>query len=59
MVTTTSFRTLTDRVAKSLGHPGARIVAVPHPLGGTDETTVRQWADGTVEEAIKLLTGGS
>jgi hypothetical protein len=58
VVTTTKFRTLTDQVAASLGQPDARIVQVEHPLGGTDTSVVEAWADGAVEEALRLLTGG-
>lgn len=47
---------LTDQVAASLGRSDARIVEVDHPLGGTDEATVRAWADAAVETAIALLT---
>ena len=57
MLTTTKFRMLTDQVAASLGRPDARIVQVDHPLGGTDEATVQDWADGAVETTIALLTG--
>lgn len=59
MVTTTKFRALTDQVAASLGQPDARILAVQHPLGGTDTDTVEAWADAAVEEALRLLTEGS
>ncbi len=59
MVTTTKFRTLTDQVAASLGQPDARIIEVDHPLGGTDESIVEDWADAAVEEALRLLTGGT
>ena len=41
-----------------MGLPEARILEVDHPLGGTDEATVLAWADGAVEEALRLLTGG-
>jgi hypothetical protein len=59
IVTTTKFRALTDQVAASLGQPDARILEVGHPLGGTDVATVEAWADAAVEEALRLLTGGS
>lgn len=58
MVTTSKFRALTDQVAATMGLPDARIVEVAHPLGGTDEETVRAWADAVVEETLRLLTGG-
>ena len=56
VVTTTKFRALTDRVAASLGQPGARIVEVGHPLGGTEEPTVLTWADAAVDEMLRLFT---
>ena len=58
MVTTSKFRALTDQVAAMMGLPDARIVEVAHPLGGTDEETVRARADAVVEETLRLLTGG-
>lgn len=59
VVTTTRFRALTDQVATTLGQPDARILEVAHPLGGTPEADVRAWADGAVEDALRLLmTGG-
>lgn len=48
---------LTDQVAASLQRADARIVEVQHPLGGTAEATVVEWADAAVEETIALLTG--
>ena len=59
VVTTTKFRMLTDQVAASLGQPDARIIEVPHPLGGTDVESVERWADAAVEEVLQLLTGAS
>ncbi len=35
--TTEKFKELTRSAANSLGMPKARIVVVPHPLGGTEE----------------------
>lgn len=57
ILTTTRFRTLTDQVATTMGLPDLRVIEVGHPLGGTDETTVRSWADAAVERTIALLTG--
>lgn len=57
VITTNNFSKLTYEVAKSFGHNNLRILTVGHPLGGTDETTVLQWADDAVEETIHLLTG--
>ncbi len=57
VITTENFRKLTGQVATSLGHADLRILTVGHPLGGTSEEIVRQWADNAVEETINLLTG--
>ena len=57
VVTTCEFRSLTEQVAASLGHPDLRILEVGHPLGGTKEETVLEWADDAVEATIQLLTG--
>ena len=57
VVTTTKFVALTDRVASNFGMPDVRVVIVDHPLGGTDEATVVDWADAAVERAVALFTG--
>ena len=53
--TTERFELLTSSAANSLGLPEARIVVVPHPLGGTDESTVIAWADAAVDRLAGLL----
>ena len=53
---TTSFEPLAAEVAETLGLADLRIVAVNHPLGGTDEATVIDWADAAVEATLRLLT---
>jgi hypothetical protein len=55
--TTTKFELLTRTVARSYGLPETRIVVVDHPLGGTDEATILQWADAAVDAVIARLTG--
>ena len=57
VVTTREFRSLTVQVAAALGHPDLRILEVGHPLGGTKEETILEWADDAVEATIQLLTG--
>ncbi len=57
MVTTTKFERLTTQVAASFGFPEARIVVVDHPLGGTSEEVIVQWADASVEAMLALFTG--
>ncbi len=55
MVATTKFRMLTDQVASSLNAPDIRVLEVPHPLGGTDEATIRAWAEAGVDTTIALF----
>ena len=56
---TTAFKALATEVAAALGLPGSRIVAVEHPLGGTNEAGVIDRADRAVEPALLLLTGSA
>jgi hypothetical protein len=56
VATTTHFVDLTRRVADGFGLPGARVAVFPHPLGGTDDATIRAWADAAVDDVIGLLT---
>jgi len=53
--TTEPFEVLTTSAADSLGLPEARIVVVPHPLGGTDEATVVEWAEAVVDRLVEVL----
>lgn len=55
-ITTTAFEGLSRQVAATLGLPGARICAVPHPLGGIGEDDVRALAAGAVEHLVALAT---
>lgn len=57
MFTTTKFELLTTKVAANFGLPEVRHVTVEHPLGGTDEATIRQWADAAVDAVIARVTG--
>jgi len=59
VVTTTKFEGLTTQVAASFGFPDARIAVVDHPLGGTSEEVVIQWADALVEAVLALFTGSA
>jgi len=52
---TETFEVLTTSAADSLGLPEARIVVVPHPLGGTDEATVVGWAEAAVDRLVEVL----
>ena len=53
--TTEPFEALTTSAADSLGLPKARIVVVPHPLGGADEATVVAWAEAVVDRLVEVL----
>ena len=48
---------LTRKVAANFGLPDTRVVVVEHPLGGTDEHTIRAWADAATDAIVALLTG--
>jgi hypothetical protein len=56
VATTTHFVDLTRRVATGFGLPDARIAVFPHPLGGTDDDTIRAWADASVPGILALLS---
>ncbi|MEZ5373418.1 MAG: hypothetical protein R2704_11910 [Microthrixaceae bacterium] len=36
-----------------------RLVMPPHPIGGTDEATLHQWADAATDQLISLFTTGA
>ena len=57
VLTTTAFLHLTREVAAALGLPGARIVVVPHPIGGIEEPEALDRARGIVEQVLDLWTG--
>ena len=53
--TTEKFEELTRSVANSLGMPKARIVAVPHPLGGTEAEVIISWVESALDDLLKVL----
>ena len=53
--TTEPFEVLTTSAADGLGLPEARIVVVPHPLGGTDQAEVVGWAEVAVDRLVEVL----
>jgi len=57
VVTTTKFEPIARTMASSFGLPDTRILVLPHPLGGTDETTLQTWADAATDRLIGLYTG--
>ena len=56
VVATSKFEMLTRTVAERLELPDARIVVVPHPLGGTDPDTIEAWARAAVDDLIDQFT---
>lgn len=57
MLTTTGFLNLTQQVARAIGLPDARMVVVPHPIGGVEEPAVLDRARAIVEDVLALWTG--
>jgi hypothetical protein len=53
--TTTKFERLTRTLAASYNLPDLRIVVAPHPLGGTEATTIVQWAEGLVDDVLEQI----
>ncbi len=53
--TTEKFKELTRSAASSLGMPKARIVVVPHPLGGTEEEVIMSWIESALDDLVKVL----
>ena len=42
-------------MARELRFPDARIVVVPHPIGGTDDATLEAWAAAALDELERQL----
>ena len=57
VVTTTRFEPIATTLSASLGLPAARLLVLPHPIGGTDEPTLHEWADAAADRLIALFTG--
>jgi hypothetical protein len=56
VVTTTKFEPIAVTLSESLGLADTRRLVLPHPIGGTDEATLNEWADAAVDQLIALLT---
>lgn len=56
MVCTDEFSTLGHSEAESLGMPSLPIAQVDHPLGGQQVETIRQKADGALDQVVSILT---
>lgn len=57
VVTTTRFEPIAATMSASMGLPGTRRLVLPHPIGGTDEATLNEWADAAADRLIGLFTG--
>lgn len=57
VVTTTRFEPIASTMSASMGLPGTRRLVLPHPIGGTDEPTLFEWADAAADRLIALFTG--
>ena len=53
---TESFAELTRQVVRHTAPPGARMVVVPHPLGGTAPEVVQGWGAAAADETLAALT---
>lgn len=58
VVTTTRFEPVAKTMSASMGMPDTRRLVLPHPIGGTDEPTLHEWADAAADRLIALFTGG-
>lgn len=52
---TTAFEQLARQIADLTAPTGARIVVVPHPLGGTDAEIVRGWGARACDDVLAAL----
>ena len=59
VVTTTKFEPIAVTLSASFGLPEVRKLVLPHPIGGTDEPTLHEWADAAADRLISLFTTGA
>src|ERR1700742_2660921 len=56
VVTTTRFEPIAVTLSASFGLADVRKLVLPHPLGGTDEPTLRDWIDDAAAKTVELFT---
>lgn len=54
-VASAEFIALAHQHADELGFPAARLVEVPHPIGGTPPEKLREWARSAVDALLQRL----
>lgn len=59
VVTTTMFEPIAKTLSNNFGLAHTRRLVLPHPLGGTDEPTLHEWADAATDRLISLFTTGA
>ena len=59
VVTTTRFEPIAVTLSASFGLADVRKLVLPHPVGGTDEPTLREWVDEATGRVVSLLTTGA
>ena len=59
VMTTTMFEPIAATLSANFGLADTRRLVMPHPIGGTDETTLHQWADAATDQLISLFTTGA
>ena len=59
VVTTTKFEPIAVTLSASFGLADVRKLVLPHPIGGTDEPTLNDWADAAADRLISLFTTGA
>ena len=57
VTTTTHFEPVAKTLSTSFGAPDTRLLVLNHPIGGTDEPTLHDWADAAADRLIALYTG--
>ncbi len=57
VVTTTKFEPVASTLSANFGLADTRRLVLPHPIGGTDQPTLYDWADAAADRVIELLTG--
>jgi hypothetical protein len=55
VVTTTRFEPIAVTLSASFGMADVRKLVLPHPLGGTDEPTLRHWVDEAADRTVALF----